>query len=164
MLEYLKEWLSVITSLGWTNIVLSLLVFVAFSVASVLVVSAILVRLPATYFCDSHPRDLWTDRHPVIRWLGLILKNVFGLFLVMLGVVLTMPGVPGPGLLTIIIGVLLLDFPGKRRVERRLIAYPTVSSAINRLRLKRGRAPLILDSAGCDKVPVVVERMKQKSE
>jgi hypothetical protein len=164
MLEYLNGWLSVITQLGWLNIAIFLLAFVLFSVVSLVVVSAILVWLPSTYFCDSHPRDLWTDRHPVIRWIGRILKNLFGIFLVILGGVLAMPGVPGPGLLTIIIGVLLLDFPGKRRVERRLIALPTVFSAINRLRLKRGKAPLVLDTSGCDKAPAAVERMKQESE
>jgi hypothetical protein len=164
MLEYLKGWLPVITQLGWMNIAIFLLAFVFFSVVSVVVVSAILVWLPSTYFCDSHPRDLWTDKHPVIRWIGLILKNLFGIFLVILGGVLAMPGVPGPGLFTIIIGVLLLDFPGKRRVERRLIALPTVFSAINRLRLKHGKAPLVLDTPGCDKAPSVVERMKQESE
>jgi hypothetical protein len=132
------------------KIIFSLLVVVAFSVASLLVVRAILLRLPATYFCDSHPRDLWINRHPIIRWLGLILKNLIGVVLVIIGVVLTMPGVPGPGLLTLIIGVLLVDFPGKKRVERRLIALPAVFSTINRLRVKHGKPPLVLDVAACE--------------
>ncbi len=152
MIEYLKDWV-VSLHFGWIQIIISLVVFVAFSVVSLLVVRAVLVRLPATYFCDSHPREFWTNRHPVIRWTGLILKNLSGVLLVLVGIVLTMPGIPGPGLLTVVIGALLLDFPGKRRVERRLISRPSVLSTINRMRAKHGKEPLVLDPAACEGVP-----------
>lgn len=52
---------------------------------------------------------------------------------------------PGPGVLTILIGVMLLNFPGKRRLERKLVERPRVLEAINRLRARFGKAPLILE-------------------
>ena len=48
----------------------------------------------------------------MIRWTGLILKNLLGVLLVILGGIMTLPGVPGPGILTILLGVMLLNFPG----------------------------------------------------
>ncbi len=152
MLEYLKDWL-VYLEFGWMKAIASLLVFVAFSVGSLLAASAVLVRLSPTYFCESHPRTLWIKRHPVIRWAGLIAKNLFGIFLVFLGLVLTMPGIPGPGLLTVVIGALLLDFPGKKRLEKRLISHPRIFASINRLRAKHGKPPLVLDPVVCERAP-----------
>lgn len=152
MIEYLKDWL-VYLHFGWMQIIISLVIFVTFSVVSLLFVSAVLVRLPATYFCDSHSRALWTNRHPVIRWMGLIVKNLTGVLLVMLGIVLTMPGIPGPGLLTVVIGALLLDIPGKRRAERWLISRPSVLSTINGMRAKHGKEPLVLDPVDCGRAP-----------
>ena len=102
----------------------------------------ILVRLPPDYFCNLSARHFWIDRHPVIRRTGLIAKNLLGVVLVALGVVLSLPGVPGPGLLTILLGVMLLDFPGKRRLERWLIGLPTNLRTINRLRRRFGKPPL----------------------
>jgi hypothetical protein len=48
---------------------------------------------------------------------------------------------PGQGLLTILIGLLLLDFPGKRALERRLLRRPGLRAFLDRMRVKRGRAP-----------------------
>ncbi len=156
MVEYLKDWLTYF-EFGWIKVIVSLLVFVAFSVGSLLAASAVLVRLPSTYFCDSHPRELWINRHPVIRWVGLAAKNLMGIVLVFLGLVLTMPGIPGPGLLTVVIGALLLDFPGKRRLEKRLISYPRIFASINRLRARHGKPPLVLDPVGCERAPDISE-------
>ena len=56
----------------------------------------------------------------------MIVKNLVGGILVGLGVLLAPPGVPGPGILMMLIGVVLLDFPGKRRLEQWLINRPTI--------------------------------------
>jgi len=71
-------------------------------------------------------------------------KNLLGLVLVALGVVLSVPGVPGQGLLTILIGIILLDFPGKRALVQRLVGRPAVLGAINRLRARFRRPPMEL--------------------
>jgi hypothetical protein len=59
---------------------------------------------------------------------------------------MSVPGVPGQGLLTILIGVMLLDFPGKRRLERWLLRRRGVLAAINKVRARYGRPPLVLDA------------------
>jgi hypothetical protein len=113
---------------------------------SLALVSFLLVRLPSTYFQASHDRSFWEDRHQVVRWGGIILKNLLGLILVALGVLMSLPGVPGQGVLTILLGVMLMDFPGKRRLEYKIVSQPKMLNAINRLRRKFEKPPLVLDS------------------
>lgn len=121
--------------------------FVATFAASLAIVGVLLVKLPATYFLDRHEPALWIDQHPAVRWSGIILKNALGIALIALGLLLSLPGIPGQGLLTILLGVMLLDFPGKRRLERRLIGMPRVLDRVNRLRARFGKPPLVLAEA-----------------
>jgi hypothetical protein len=58
---------------------------------------------------------------------------------------MALPGIPGQGLLTMIIGLTLLDFPGKREVERRVLKHRRVLAAINGLRARFHRPPLEMD-------------------
>lgn len=115
--------------------------FAASSLVSLAAVTAVLVSLPPGYFRDHAPAVEW-PRTPALRWLWRIAKNLLGLALVALGVLLSVPGVPGQGLLTILIGLILIDFPGKRGLERRLVARPVVLGAVNRLRARFGRPPM----------------------
>jgi hypothetical protein len=112
---------------------------------SIVVVAVLLVRMPATYFLDDGPRVGWGGRHPVLRWAALIVKNLVGVVLVAVGVLMLVT--PGQGVLTILMGVMLLDFPGKRRLERKLIGRPKVLRAVNRLRARFGRPPVVLEPA-----------------
>jgi hypothetical protein len=104
---------------------------------------AIVVALPAHYFAED--RDLWVDRHPAVRWVGIIGKNLLGLLIITLGVLLSLPGIPGQGLLTIAVGLMLLDIPGKGRLVRGVVRRPGVLRGINRLRSWFGRPPLVID-------------------
>ena len=108
-------------------------------------ISFILVRVPATYFQESHSRDFWVERHAAIRWAGVIAKNLLGTVLVLLGLLMSIPGVPGQGILTILLGVMLLDFPGKRQLELKLVSRPMILEKINRLRQRFSKPPLVLD-------------------
>lgn len=117
---------------------------VSFAVSTAIAIF-VLIRLPAEYFHSQHPREFWIERHPVLRYAGLLLKNALGLVVFAVGVILTMPGIPGPGVVTILIAITLLDFPGKRSLERWLVSRPPVLHAINRLRRRFGREDLRLD-------------------
>ena len=128
--------------LTWGQVLIGVLISVATFVASIAVVTLVLVKLPANYFHSSHDREFLTHRHPVLRMVGIFLKNLLGLVLVGFGVVMSLPGVPGQGVLTILLGIMLLDFPGKRELERRLIAHPRILRSINRLRRRFKRPPL----------------------
>jgi hypothetical protein len=117
--------------------------FAASSLVSLAAVTAVLVALPVDYFREGPVTAPW-PRSPFLRWIWRIAKNILGLALIALGLLLSVPGVPGQGLLTMVIGLILLDFPGKGKIERRLVARPAVLGAINRVRARFGRPPMVL--------------------
>ena len=119
-------------------------IFLVTFLANLALVSFILVKIPADYFRSSQGKFL-AKQSPVIRVLALIGKNIAGVVLVVLGVLLSLPGVPGQGVLTILLGIMLLDFPGRRRFERWIVSSPKVLKAVNKLRKRFDKPKLILD-------------------
>ena len=122
----------------------ALLFIVTFSI-NLAIVSFVLVKIPANYFSKDHSHAFMSGRPPFIRYLGIVGKNLLGVVLVALGIVLSLPGVPGQGILTILLGIMLLDFPGRRSLEHKLVSRPRVFNAINKLRHKFGKPNLVLD-------------------
>jgi hypothetical protein len=137
---YIESW-----GLTWGQVLLGLGFSVATFVGSIAVVTIVLVKLPENYFHSSHERQFMAGRHPFLRLFGMLLKNLLGLVLVGFGIVMSLPGVPGQGVLTILLGVMLLDFPGKRELEAKLVSRPSVYRAVSRLRARFGKPPLLLD-------------------
>lgn len=120
--------------------------FVAGLLLSGAIISFLLVRLPADYFSGTRRGMVPLDYHPVLRILLLVLKNVLGYVFIAGGLVMSIPGVPGQGFLTIFIGILLVDFPGKYRLERRLVRIPALHRGIDWIRRRFGKPPLVLES------------------
>jgi hypothetical protein len=133
--EYLSQHKDTLVWLG----VFSAVTFVG----SLLLIPMLCVRMGEDYFMPH--RDLQRTlegRHPVIRWTGLILKNLIGVLVILAGIAMLF--LPGQGVLTIVIGIMLLNFPGKRRLELWMIRLPGVLRAINYLRARAKHPPLQL--------------------
>ncbi len=128
----------------WQSVLLGVGLFLVTFTISLAIVAFIMIRIPPDYFHTDRPRNLWADRHPAVRFLGVFAKNVLGVVLVVLGILLSLPGVPGQGFLTILLGVMLLDFPGKRTLEHKLVSRPQVLKTINKLRHRFGKPDLVL--------------------
>lgn len=105
---------------------------------SLLLLPVLVIRLPADYFLRRPVRD-WPTRHPVWHLALVIGKNVLGVIVLLAG--LAMLVLPGQGLLTILFGLILMDFPRKRQLERRLIRIKPVRAAANWIRQRYGRPP-----------------------
>ena len=131
--------------LTWGQVLFGVLFSAATFVVSIAVVTIVLVKLPANYFHSSHAREFLVERHPILRAVGIFAKNLLGLVLVFAGIIMSLPGVPGQGLLTILLGIMLLDFPGKRSLETRIVSRPRVNAAVNALRARFNKPPLMLD-------------------
>jgi len=109
------------------------------SLALVVVLLPLFVlQLPADYFVASR-KELRVGRTP-LGWVWHVLRNVLGLLFVLAGGAMLV--LPGQGLLTILIGLLLLEFPGKRALERRLVARPGIKAFLDRIRARGGKPPL----------------------
>lgn len=101
----------------------------------------VVVRLPADYF--ARERSTPPTRLGIGALLLRLGKNVLGGVFVLAGIAMLF--LPGQGLLTMLIGLMLVDFPGKRALERRLIARPAIRGFLERIRRRHGRGPFVLD-------------------
>lgn len=137
--ENLSSW-----DVTWADVFLGLALFVVTFVTSLVVVGFVVVHLPADSFSHSAPRGAPQTRS-VGQWALVIGKNVLGALLIVIGIILSMPGLPGQGALTVLIGTLLVDFPGKHRFLRWLLRHRQVLGSANRLRQRYGKPPLIVD-------------------
>ena len=117
------------------HVVLAVVVWVVLTLVSLAAVLWVVLGLREDHFTRDAPgRAGWTAAR--------IGRNLAGVTMVVVGALLSIPGVPGQGVLTILAGVLLVDFPQRRRLERALIGRPGVLPRINRLRARFGRPPL----------------------
>lgn len=115
---------------------------IVFFVGSLIAIPFILVRLPTDFFDTRVPRRWMENHHPVLRLFGHLIKNVVGAIFLFAGFLMLF--LPGQGILTMLIGVTMLDFPGKRRLEARMIGQPAVLNTINNMRQKFGKPPLTI--------------------
>lgn len=126
------------------SVLIGVLIFVVSFGLSLAIVSIILVKISPDYFKEDRPQKFWAGRHPAVRALGMIGKNLLGVVLVALGIVMSVPGVPGQGILTILLGIMLLDFPGRQKLEYKIVSRPRVRNAINKLRRRFNKPELEL--------------------
>ena len=111
-------------------------------VGTLIAIPIILMRLPSDYF-DTRIARPWMENHnPVLRVIGHVVKNVVGVIFLIAGFLMLF--LPGQGVLTILIGLSLVEFPGKRRLEAKIVGQSTVLSTINSMRAKFGKPPLII--------------------
>jgi archaellum biogenesis protein FlaJ (TadC family) len=105
----------------------------------------LIIRIPEDYFMhEKRKARSNTERLMGFRLFSRALKNTAGLFFILIGIVMLF--LPGQGLLSILIGTMLTDFPGKYRLERALIKQQKVMSTINWLRARRHRPPLQVEN------------------
>jgi hypothetical protein len=119
--------------------VLVLMVVISFAVTLI-----ILVRLPADYLRTVGQERIRGANRGLLFRAGAVLRNLFGALLVLIGVILSLPGIPGQGLLTVLVGTLLLDFPGKHKLVRNVLSRPSVLKPANRVRKRFSRPPLVI--------------------
>lgn len=120
-----------------------LLVSIGTFVVTIVAVPMLLIRIPADYFAHDKRQPLTrTQQHILVRVLLVLVKNTLGAILILIGVLFLFT--PGQGILTMLVGLMLMNYPGKFRLERWLISRPAVYSSINWLRQRAHREPLIL--------------------
>jgi hypothetical protein len=103
----------------------------------------IVVRIPADYFAAGRrPTTPWTKMPPAVHWLLIVGKNLLGWIFVIAGIAMLF--LPGQGVLTILVGLMLVDLPGKYRLERWIISRGPVLKSMNWVRRRAGRPPLVV--------------------
>lgn len=126
--------------LNGSEAAIGVVLFLVSFFGSIALTGAVLVRLPPDFLTSDPPRP---DVHKNLRaWILRLLRHALGVVLILIGLLLSVPGVPGQGLLTIIAGLFISELPGTNRLLRRIIRSPKVLSAVNKLRARYEHPPL----------------------
>src|SRR5690349_12272044 len=97
--------------------------------------------LPADYFESTNVIGRTSPcLNPFWSWAVFIGRNLVGAALIFAGIVMLF--IPGPGLLAVLIGAALVDFPGKHRLISKLLARPHILTAANHWRERFHKPPL----------------------
>jgi hypothetical protein len=126
---------------NWITVLWGLATLVVSFVLGMAVLVAMAVALPANCLqvaAGTGNRVI----HPVLRGAWRVGRNVLGLLAIVIGCVLAIPGVPGPGVPIALVGLMLTDVPGKRQLMKRLLAMPGILAGTNALRQRFGRPRL----------------------
>jgi hypothetical protein len=112
-------------------------------VATLIVIPWLILRIPADYFSNpSSDRFSPLGNHPVAILVVDIFRNTIGTLLFVLGIILLV--LPGQGLLTIIMGIVITRFPGKRRFVYWVANRKSVHQSLNWIRQKGGKKPIAM--------------------
>ena len=120
----------------WLGVVSSIIFL-----GSLLSIGWLVSLIPSDYFVD-RKESKFKLNYPVTWIVYTIIKNIFGYILILGGILMLI--LPGQGLITIFIGLMLSNYPGKYSIEKRIIATPKILKSINWLRKKSDEPPLIL--------------------
>lgn len=116
----------------WMGIV-SFVVFVA----SLLLTPILLGKIPQDYFVHTNQQKV------EIKHLGhliiVISRTIVGFVLLIAGIIMLVT--PGQGIISILLGLFLMEFPGKRKLELKLINHEPTFKALNWLRGKANKDP-----------------------
>ena len=131
--------------MNWnTQIQVLFWVSVAFSVIGTLLLPLFLIRIPPDYLArTTHSSDSTTVPPSGSGLLIRLARNILAVPFLVAGLVMLFT--PGQGLLMLLVGLWVADFPGKRKLERRIVSIPTVLRVTNKIRAKAGVPPLSLE-------------------
>jgi hypothetical protein len=108
---------------------------------SLLTIKWLVALIPEDYFINKRVSKI-RSINPLLWYVFLIIKNIIGYSLILGGIMMLV--LPGQGIFTIIIGLMLSNYPGKYSIERRFIAIPSILKSINWLRRKSNKPPINL--------------------
>ena len=97
--------------------------------------------IPSDYFIKKDVSKFKAS-NPLMWYLVLLIKNILGYSLIIGGIMMLV--LPGQGLFTIIIGLMLSNYPGKYYIEKRFVEIPAIFKSINWLRAKSNKPPIVL--------------------
>jgi archaellum biogenesis protein FlaJ (TadC family) len=131
MMEFFEAW-------AWWIVAASIIMFVV----SLAAIPLIVARIPEDYFTHHGRHRMAQNNHGVVKGLLLAgLKNMFGAVLLVAGFIMLFT--PGQGLISILFGLMIMNYPGKYKLECWIIREPVVSRTLNYMRAKQGKAPLL---------------------
>ncbi len=122
--SFLLQWIAMISALTF--------------VVSLLIIPFIISKLPNDFFSKIREGHTTTNNNSKLYNLILFcLRNIFGFTFLLAGILMLF--MPGQGILTIVLGISLMVFPGKRKLVNKLIEQKSVQHGLNWIRRKTGK-------------------------
>ncbi len=120
---------------------LALLSLITF-ISSLILIPWLVLHMDADYFIR-HRQEVIArhNRHPVVTIITFLCRNLAGLVLTIAGVLMLV--LPGQGILTMVLGLSLMDFPGKHRFTDRVILNKKIQQSLNWIRKKGHKEKLL---------------------
>lgn len=131
------RWLIQNDQVLWWLAVSSVVVFFG----TLMLIPWVIVKIPADFFArEMGRRSALRERHPILISLVTIIRNIIAALLICVGILLLV--LPGQGLLTIFMGMVIASFPGRRRLINSLAGRPGILRRLNWIRHKAHKEPL----------------------
>ena len=134
IIDLIDDYKSIIFWLG----LLSFLIFIF----SLVTIKWLVALIPSDYFV-SRKDTKFKSEYPFIWLISMIIKNIIGYVLIIGGILMLL--LPGQGLFTIFIGLMMSNYPGKYYIEKKFIAIPSILKTINWLRKQSNKEPIIIN-------------------
>ncbi len=136
IIELLHNYKNELFIFAWLSVVLL--------IVSIAIIPWVVIKIPNDYFHEHYRvRVSKSSGHPLIAQLLAGLKNLVGFIFVIFGILMLI--LPGQGILTILIGLFLMNFPGKYQFERKIVSLPRVLKSLNWIRAKANKPPLVVE-------------------
>ena len=120
---------------------LGLLSFLIF-IFSLVTIKWLVALIPSDYFV-SKKDSKFKSKYPFTWLISMIIKNIIGYVLIIGGILMLV--LPGQGLFTIFIGLMMSNYPGKYYIEKKFIAIPSILKTINWLRKQSNKEPIVIN-------------------
>ncbi len=113
-------------------------------IVSLAIIPIVVIKMPENYFSEQYRvRASKTSSHPILAQLFTGIKNLIGFIFIILGILMLI--LPGQGILTVLMGLFLMNFPGKYKFERKLVSLPKVLKSLNWIRAKANKPKLVIE-------------------
>lgn len=107
---------------------------------SLIIIPKLIINLPPDFFLK-RKTSASVKQIVVIRVTFFLMKNCLGFLLFLCGILMLF--IPGQGLLTMFLGLVLLDFPGKQKLQLYCLKVRPVRRSLNWIRRKYGKKTFI---------------------
>ena len=142
MVELWHHLLMFLDDYAWWVAIGSLAMFVI----SIAAMPYIVARIPVDYFTPhGHARQMQHQHHAIVHLFIICLKNLLGAVLLIAGIIMLFT--PGQGILSILFGLMIMNYPGKYRLECAIIRKPLIFKAVNAMRAKQHQPALLAPDA-----------------
>ncbi len=128
-----------LTKLLEDNAELILISSVSVFIVSLILFPLLIISLPKNYFIRKESKkensgSLWK----------LIIKNILGVILIIIGALMLI--LPGPGIIVMLIGLMLMSFPSKKKLKNYFLSNQTLRKELNWIRQRADKEAFVFSS------------------